>query len=134
VRPTSRPHVRRARLCRRRRTGQRERELGTQLVATIFAVLMVTAAFAFIVRHPRLFVPVLAVQTVLLAAAGERWLVLAAALALCMMLAGADLRPSRRQAPAALALTAVAVLAVTGSVSRMAGHCRITTAALLPGP
>jgi hypothetical protein len=75
---------------------------------------MVTAAFALIVRHPQLFVPVLAAQTLLLAAAGELWPVLAAAVALCIMLARADLRPSRRQARAAVALTAVAILAVTG--------------------
>lgn len=88
--------------------------LGTQLAVTLFAVLTVIAAFALIVRHPRLFVPVLSGQTVLLAAAGERWPVLTAAVALCVLLANAGLRPSPRQAWTAIALTAVAILSVTG--------------------
>jgi hypothetical protein len=99
---------------RRRRSRVSTRTLGTQLAATLFAVLTVTVTFALVVRHPRLFVPVLSGQTVLLAAAGGRWPVLTAALALCVLVANAWPAPLSAPGLDRFALTAVAILAVTG--------------------
>jgi hypothetical protein len=89
--------------------------VSADLATTFFTVLVVLAAFAFLLRHgPRLFLPVLAAQSVLLAAAGERFPVIIDAVALVLLLARAGARPSRRALSGALALTVLGVLAITG--------------------
>jgi len=85
------------------------------LAATFFTTLAVTAACGAVLRHgTRWFLPVLATQSLILAAAGERGPVLAGAVALLLMLAFVGARPSRAQLNAAAALTILAVLAIGG--------------------
>jgi len=86
-------------------------------VASVFLVIVVTlAAVSFLLRHgPRAMVPVLAVQSLVLAAAGERTPVIAAAAALVICCAAAGMRPSRRQVTVTLVLTALAVVVLSGA-------------------
>lgn len=89
--------------------------LSSDLAATFFVVLTVLAAFSFLLRHGgRWFLPVLAAQSLALAAAGERTPVLTGAIALVAALAWSGLRPSARQLGAAAGLTVAGVLAITG--------------------
>jgi hypothetical protein len=86
-------------------------------VASVFFAAAVTlTAVSFLLRNgARWFVPVLAAQSLLLAAAGERIPVLVAALALGVTCARAGHKPSRRQVLTAVAITVLAVAAVTGA-------------------
>jgi hypothetical protein len=82
---------------------------------TFFVILVILTAFAFLLRHgERWFVPVLAAQSLLLAAAGERGMVITGAIALTVLLCWCGLRPRRSHLHAAVALTLLAVLAITG--------------------
>jgi hypothetical protein len=90
--------------------------LASDLAATLFSILIVTAAFALVLRRGRgWFLPVLTGQSILLAAAGERAPVIMDAIALILMLAHAGLRPSQGQLRTAAALTVVAVLGIMGA-------------------
>jgi len=87
----------------------------TSVAAQFFVLLVALTAVAFLLRHgSRYFVPVLALQSVLLAATGERAPVIWAALSLCIVLAQAGRGPRRSHMHAAVALTLLAVLAITG--------------------
>lgn len=89
--------------------------LASSLAAEFFLILVILAAFSFLLRHGTAWlVPVLAVQSGLLAAAGERTPVLVAGAALMLLLARTGRGPSRRQGAACAALTLAALLAITG--------------------
>jgi hypothetical protein len=89
--------------------------LSADLASGFFVVLVVLTAFSFLLRHgTRWFLLVLAAQSAVLAAAGERAPVAADAIALILMLALAGRRPRRRQLSAAAAIALIAVLAITG--------------------
>jgi hypothetical protein len=88
---------------------------GEVAATAFFTLLVVLTACGFLLRHGgRWFVPVLLAQSALLAAAGERTPVVTDAVTLIVLLARAGMRPRGRDVLAAGALTAVAVLAVTG--------------------
>lgn len=90
--------------------------LDTDLAATFFTLLTVVTAFSIVLRlGPRWFLPALAAQSAVLAAAGERTPILAGAVALPLVLARAGMRPSRAQLHAAAALALLGILAVTGA-------------------
>jgi hypothetical protein len=94
----------------------------TALAATFLIVLVSLATFGFLLRHGmRWFVLALAVQSIVLAGAGERLPLIAGAVALLILLANVGLRPSRRQVSVTVALTVLAVLGITGY---RAGHGR----------
>lgn len=85
------------------------------LASAFFVLAASLASVAFLLRHGmRWFLPVLAVQTALLAAAGERTPVIACAIALAIVPARAGMRPRRAHMTAAVALTVVAVFAIAG--------------------
>lgn len=86
---------------------------GAVLAAQFFVILVALTGFAFVLRHGW-FLPVLAAQSLVLAAAGERTPVLADAAALIVLLCMAGLRPKTRHLQVAGAVTVVAVLAITG--------------------
>jgi hypothetical protein len=87
----------------------------TSLASQFFVPLVLLAALAFLLRHgSRWFLPALAAQSVLLAAAGERTPVVIDAIALAVLLGYCGHRPRRSHLHAALALTVLAVLAITG--------------------
>lgn len=89
--------------------------LSSSLASTFFVLLVVLTAFSFLLRHGgRRFLPVLAVQSVVLAAAGERTPVLVAAIALGVLLASSRMRPSARQVAVAVALTVAGIMAISG--------------------
>lgn len=89
--------------------------LATDLAGTFFVVLVVLAAVACLLRvGVGWFLPVLVVQSVLLAIAGERTPVIMDAIALIVLLHFAGLRVPRRQVLAACCLTALAIVAITG--------------------
>ena len=89
--------------------------VSSNLAATFFIVLIALAAFSFLLKHGvRWFIPVLIVQSLILAAAGERNPVITDAIALILLLLFSGSRPSARQLRGAAALTLVAILAVTG--------------------
>jgi hypothetical protein len=95
---------------------QLEKSLPENLAVSFFIVLVVMAAFALVLRHGRRwFLPALAVQSVLLAAAGERTPVVTGAVTLIVLLVSSGLRPPAGQLRIAAALTAVLMLAVTGT-------------------
>ncbi len=84
------------------------------IVSGFFIPLVTLSAFSFLLaRGMRWFVPVLAAQSLILAAAGERLPVVMSAVTLLVLLASVGMRPSRRQITAMLALTLVIVLALT---------------------
>lgn len=89
--------------------------LSSDLAATFFIIMVVLAATGFVLRHgTRWFIPVLVMQSLLLAAAGERIPVIADAVTLILLLARAGRRPSRAQLATSAALTMMAILAITG--------------------
>jgi hypothetical protein len=89
--------------------------VGSDLAASFFIVLVVIAAFSFLLKYGiRWFIPVLIVQSLVLAAAGERTPVIVDAITLILMLVLAGSRPSTRQLRGASALTLITILAITG--------------------
>ena len=89
--------------------------LVSSLAAEFFVILVILAAFSFLLRHgTRWLTPVLAAQSGLLAAAGERTPVLVAGAALMLLLARAGHHPSRRQGVVCAVLTIAALMAITG--------------------
>jgi len=87
----------------------------TDLASAFFVILVLLASFSFVLsREGRRLVPVLAVQSLLLAAAGERTPVISCAIALVLLLAYAGYRPSRRQLRAAAGLTVLVILSISG--------------------
>lgn len=85
------------------------------VVSAFFVAAVTLTAVSFLLRcGGRWFLPVLAAQTLVLAAAGERTPVLAAALALGIICVRAGMVPSWRQVVTAVALTAVAIGAIGG--------------------
>ena len=87
----------------------------TDLSSTFLTVLVALAAFGFLLRNGmRWFVLVLIVQSILLAAAGERTPLVIDAIQLLILLSQVGLRPTHRQLAATLALTIVAILGITG--------------------
>jgi hypothetical protein len=90
--------------------------LTTSLASEFFLVLTALTAFSMLLRFGmRWFLPILAAQSLLLAAAGERAPILVDALTLIILAARAGLRPSGRQVRTALAVSVVAILAITGA-------------------
>jgi hypothetical protein len=89
--------------------------LETSLVSTFFIVIIATAAVAFVLRHgTRWFLPVLIVQLLLLALAGERTPILMDGLALIVVPVFIGVRLPPRQLLAAALLAVVAMLAING--------------------
>ena len=93
-------------------TGARGND-GRDPASAVLVILVIVAAAGFILRHGHL-IAVLAVQSVLLAAAGERTPVLAAAVAVPLVVTAAGQRPSRHQARAVAMTAVIVVLAITG--------------------
>jgi hypothetical protein len=88
---------------------------GADLAVTFLIVLIALAAFGFLLRYGmRWLVPVLAAQSVLLGAAGERLPIVIGAIELLVLLARVGLRPSRKQRQVAIAITLLVVLGITG--------------------
>jgi hypothetical protein len=89
--------------------------LETSLVSTFFIVTIAAAAVAFVLRHgARWFLPVLIVQLLLLALAGERTPILMDGIALIVVLVFAGVRIPPGQLLAATLLAVVAMLAING--------------------
>jgi hypothetical protein len=92
-----------------------EKTVPTDLAATFLAVLVVLAAFGFLLQYGmKWFVTILITQSVFLAAAGERFPIIAGFVTLLLLLSHVGLRPSRRQVLITLALTVMTVLGITG--------------------
>jgi hypothetical protein len=88
---------------------------GAALASAFFVLTAVLASAGFLLRHgTRWFLPVLAAQSLLLACAGERTPLIAAAVALIVVTARAGRKPSAAQLLSAAVLTVVALAAVTG--------------------
>lgn len=89
--------------------------VSSDLASTFLALLVLLAGFSFLLkRGMRWFVPILAAQSVLLAAAGERTPIIVNAVTLLLLLSQVGLRPSARQVTMTLTITMVAVLGITG--------------------
>ena len=89
--------------------------LETNLVSTFFIVMIATASVAFVLRHgTRWLLPVLVVQSLLLALAGERTPILMDGLALIVVLIFIGIRLPRRQFLAAALLAVMALHAING--------------------
>jgi hypothetical protein len=89
--------------------------LETNLVSTFFIVVIAAAAVAFVLRHgARWFLPVLIVQSLLLALAGERTPIVVDGLALIVVLAFIGIRLAPRQQVAAALLAVLAIVAING--------------------
>lgn len=87
----------------------------TSIASTFFIVLVVLTAFSLILRFgSRWFLPVLAVQSLLLGAAGERTPVIIDAVGLIVLLAYTGRKPAAKQVVAALMVTLLTILAITG--------------------
>ena len=90
--------------------------LTAALASEFFVILVVLTALSILVkRGMRLFLPVLATQSLILAATGERAPVIVDAITLIMLLKHAEYRLPRLQVKAAVALTLIAILAITGT-------------------
>lgn len=102
-------------------------QLSLDFASQFFVILIVLTSLSFLLkRSPRFFLPVLVVQSLFLAATGERNPVIADAITLAVLLAHAGYRLQRDQVIAAVTLIAVAVLAITGT---RANHGRALYAA-----
>lgn len=89
--------------------------LTTNIVTTFFVIMIALASAGFLLRFgSRWFLPVLIVQSVLLAVAGERTPILMDALAVVFVLRFAGLPLSRRHIAAAAILAVAGVFAITG--------------------
>lgn len=89
--------------------------VGSDLASTFFIVLLVVTAFSFLLTvGVRWFIPVLILQSLALAAAGEQTPVVADAIALILMLLLAGSKPSTRQLAVVPVLTLIAILAISG--------------------
>jgi hypothetical protein len=86
------------------------------VAATFYVITLVLAAAGLVLRHGH-FPLVLAVQSALLAAAGERTPVLMDAVTLIVLLAHAGRRPTARQLQVTAGVTVAAMLAITGARS-----------------
>lgn len=96
--------------------------VSTNLVSEFLVVVVALTTFSFLLRYGmRWFIPVLVVQSVLLAATGERLPVVTGIVVLLSLLARVERRPTRRQVMITLALTVIAVLGITGYRS-VSGH------------
>ncbi len=96
-------------------TGAAAVPLATQLATEFLIILVVLAAFGFVLRYGvNWFLPVLIAQSVLLGAAGERTPVIIDAIVLIILLRHAGYRPSRSQVRIAIGLTLITILAITG--------------------
>ena len=92
-----------------------EKTVPTDLAATFLTVLVVLAAFGFLLQYGmKWFVIILIVQSLFLAVAGERFPIIAGFVTLLLLLSHVGLRPSRRQVLITLALTVMTVLGITG--------------------
>ena len=89
--------------------------VGVNLAVAFFTVLVALATFSFLLRHgTRWFLPVLIVQSAVLAAAGERGPVIIDAIALILLLAAAGTRPRPGHLWGAAIIALAAFLAITG--------------------
>jgi hypothetical protein len=89
--------------------------VGTDLAATFFLITVALASAGFLLsRGTRWFLPVLVIQSAVLAAAGERTPVLTDAIALILVLTFAGRRPRTRQIWGAGVIALVAIIAITG--------------------
>jgi hypothetical protein len=89
--------------------------VGTDLAATFFVIIVALAASGFLLRHGvRWFIPVLVIQSAMLAAAGERTPIITDAIAVILIITLADSRPRARQLWGAAAIALAAILAITG--------------------
>ena len=89
--------------------------LTTNIVTTFFIIVIAMASVGFLLRFgSRWFLPVLVLQSVLLAVAGERTPILMDALALVLVLRFVGMRLSRRQLAVAAMLAVAGVFAITG--------------------
>ena len=87
----------------------------TDLASTFFVVMVALTATGFLLRFGgRWFLPVLVVQSGVLAAAGERTPIITDAITVILVLTLAGVRPRPRQLCAAVAIAVVAMLAITG--------------------
>jgi hypothetical protein len=90
--------------------------LVTSLASEFFLILTVLTAFSVLLRFgTKWFLPALAAQSLLLAAAGERTPIIVDAVALIVLMASAGLRPSSRQVRIGLGVSVVVILAITGA-------------------
>jgi hypothetical protein len=88
----------------------------TDLASSSFTILVVVTAFSIALRsRPKWFLLIMLGQSGALALAGERTPIITDAVALALMLARAGVRPSVRQVSAAVALTILAILAITSA-------------------
>jgi hypothetical protein len=85
------------------------------LASTFLVILVALTAFAFLGRYGmRWFVGVLIIQSLLLAAVGERAPIVVATVSLLILLLRTGMRPSRKHLVIALALGMMTVLGITG--------------------
>ena len=88
---------------------------GSVLASSFFVLLVALTAFGLVLaKGPRWFLPVLAGQSVIVAAAGERTPIIADAVVLIVLLCHAGMRPPARQLQGAAVMAVIAVLAITG--------------------
>jgi hypothetical protein len=89
--------------------------VGSDLASTFFIVLIVIAAYSFLLKCGiRWFIPVLILQSLVLAAAGEQTPVIEDAIALILMLSLTVSPPSAKQLSGVIALMLTTILAITG--------------------
>jgi hypothetical protein len=92
-----------------------EKTVSNDLAATFLTVLVVLAAFGFLLQYGmKWFTATIVAQSIFLAAAGERFPIIAGVVTLLLLLSHVSLRPSRRQVLITLALTVLTVLGITG--------------------
>jgi hypothetical protein len=89
--------------------------IGTDLAVSFFVITIALASTGFLLAHgTRWFLPVLLLQSVVLAAAGERTPIVTDAITLVLMLSLAGARPRPRQLCGAAVIMLATILAITG--------------------
>ena len=87
----------------------------TSLASTFLILLVMLTAFGFLSRHGmRWLVVVLIIQSLLLAAAGQRTPIVVASVGLIVLLIRVGLRPTKKQIAITLSLAMITMLAITG--------------------
>ncbi|MDO9556273.1 MAG: hypothetical protein Q7J82_01650 [Coriobacteriia bacterium] len=84
------------------------------IASALFLVLVILTTFAFVMKHGRRsFIPAVAVQSVIVAACGQRLEVLLATVVICMMVTAFTVAPTKRQLITVFLISSLLVVSIT---------------------
>lgn len=94
-------------------TGQGVTQAG--LSSEFFVPLMALTTFSFLLRHPRSWIPAIAVQSIVMGVAGQRLEIIVAAVAVAAMCARVGIKPTLNQVAAIVTLAVIGLLGISSA-------------------